>query len=130
MAQQINHIAKGHSINRPPYFNGEDYPYWKDRMRLFIKSTSLDMWEIIENGDYIPMIEQPVPQEVANPKQPPHVIVRTNPMNEWTDQHKAKIQMNAKAKYLLTCALSKSEYDKIISCDFAKEIAKEIQDRL
>ena len=30
--------------------------------------------------------------------------------------------MNTKAKYLLTCALSKSEYDKIISCDFAKEI--------
>ena len=30
--------------------------------------------------------------------------------------------MNAKAKYLLTCALSKSEYDKIISCDSANEI--------
>ena len=30
--------------------------------------------------------------------------------------------MNAKAKYLLICALSKGEYDKIISCDFAKEI--------
>ena len=30
--------------------------------------------------------------------------------------------MNAKAKYLLTCALSKSEYDKIISCDRAKDI--------
>ena len=34
--------------------------------------------------------------------------------------------MNAMAKYLLTCALSESEYDKIISCDSAKEI----QDRL
>ena len=30
--------------------------------------------------------------------------------------------MNAKAKYLLTCTLTKSEYDKIISCDSAKEI--------
>ena len=30
--------------------------------------------------------------------------------------------MNAKAKYLLTCALSKSEDNKIISCDFSKEI--------
>ena len=43
MAQQINHIAEGHSINCPPYFNGGDYPYWKDRMRLFIESTSIDM---------------------------------------------------------------------------------------
>ena len=29
--------------------------------------------------------------------------------------------MNAKAKYLLICALSKSEYNKIISSDFTKE---------
>ena len=35
--------------------------------------------------------------------------------------------MNAKAKYLLTCALSKSEYDKIISCDSAKEIWDRLQ---
>ena len=32
------------------------------------------------------------------------------------------MQMNANAKYLLTCALSRSEYDKIISCDSAKDI--------
>ena len=35
--------------------------------------------------------------------------------------------MNAKAKYLLTCALSKSEYDKIISCDSDKEIWDRLQ---
>ena len=35
--------------------------------------------------------------------------------------------MNAKAKYLLTCTLSKSEYDKITSCDFAKEIWDRLQ---
>ena len=39
MAQPTSHIAKGHYVNRALYFNGEDYPYWKDR-RLFIKSTS------------------------------------------------------------------------------------------
>ena len=44
------------------------------------------------------------------------------PRNQWTDQHKAKVQMNAKAKYLLACALSKSEYDKMISCDSTKKI--------
>ena len=57
MTQQINHIDEGNSINHLPYFNGEDYPYWKDRMRLFIESTSIDMWEIIENGDYISTVE-------------------------------------------------------------------------
>ena len=80
------------------------------------------MWEIIENGDYIPTTEQPVPLVVADPDQPLLVVVRTIPRNQWIDQHKARVQMNAKAKYLLTCALSKSEYDKIILCDSTKEI--------
>ena len=35
--------------------------------------------------------------------------------------------MNAKTKYLLICALSKSEYDKIISCDSVKEIWDKLQ---
>ena len=35
--------------------------------------------------------------------------------------------MNAKEKYLPTCILSKSEYDKIISCDSAKEIWDRLQ---
>ena len=85
------------------------------------------MWEIIESGDYIPIVEQPAPQVVVDPEQPPLVIVKTIPRSEWTDQHKTKVQMNAKAKYLLTCALSKSEYDKIISCDSAKEIWDKLQ---
>ena len=127
MAHQINHIAEGHFISCPLYFNGEDYPYWKDRLRLFIKSTSIDMQEIIENGDYIPTVEQPVPRAVADPDQPPLVVVTIIPRNQWVDQYKAKVQMNVKAKYLLTCALSKSEYDKIISCDSAKEIWDRLQ---
>ena len=44
-------------------------------MRLFIESTSLDMWEIIENGDYIPIVEQSTPQVVADLEQPPLVVV-------------------------------------------------------
>ena len=90
-------------------------------MRLFIESTNIDRYEIIENGDYIPTIEQPVPYVVANPDQAPPVVVKVITRNQWTDQHKARVHMNAKAKYLLTCALSKSEYDKI-SCDSTKEI--------
>ena len=85
------------------------------------------MWEIIENGDHVPTMEQPAPQVVADLDQPPPAIVRLVPRNQWIDQHKAKVQMNAKAKYFLICALSKSEYDKIISCDFAKEIWDRLQ---
>ena len=51
-------------------------------MRHFIESTSLDMWKIIENGDYVPTTEKPASQGVANPEQPPLVVVRTIPRNE------------------------------------------------
>ena len=51
-------------------------------MRLFIESTSIDMWEIIEDGDYVPTIEQPMPQEATNPEQPPPVVFRTIPRNQ------------------------------------------------
>ena len=66
-------------------------------------------------------------QVVTNLDQSPPVIIREIPRNQWIDYHKAKVQMNAKAKYLLTCPLSKSEYDKIISCDFVKEIWDRLQ---
>ena len=46
-------------------------------MRLFIESTSIDMWEIIENGDYVPTIEQLVPHMVVDLDQAPPVVVRT-----------------------------------------------------
>ena len=54
-------------------------------MILFIESTSLDMWEFIAIGDYIPMTEQLVPQEATDPEQPLPIIVRTTPRNEWTN---------------------------------------------
>ena len=69
-------------------------------MRLFIESASIDMWEIIKNDDYIPTIEQLVPQVVTDSDQVPPVVVKTILRNQWTDQHKARVQMNAKAKYL------------------------------
>ena len=48
---------------------------------------------------------------------------------KWASPKKARTSLKrAKLlKYLLTCALSKSEYDKIISCDSAKEISDRLQ---
>ena len=74
-----------------------------------------------------PLYEQLVPQVVADPDKPPSIVVTTTSRNQWTDQHKTKVQTNAKTKYLLTYALRKSEYDKIISCDSITEIWDRLQ---
>ncbi|KAJ8749454.1 hypothetical protein K2173_025649 [Erythroxylum novogranatense] len=106
MAESHVYIAEGASVTRPPAFNGEDYHYWKDRMQLFIKSTHVDLWDVIENEPYTPVDEDG------------NLIPRTR----WTINQKARIQLNSKAKFFLTCALSKSEYDKVHGCDTAKEM--------
>uniref|UniRef100_A0A151UE85 DUF4219 domain-containing protein n=1 Tax=Cajanus cajan TaxID=3821 RepID=A0A151UE85_CAJCA len=50
--------GEGVSIHRPPIFNGENYIYWKIRMRIFIKAINIAIWDAIENGPYIPMVEE------------------------------------------------------------------------
>ena len=32
------YIAEGHSVNKPPYFNGFDYAYWKNCMQVFLRA--------------------------------------------------------------------------------------------
>ena len=40
-------VGEGKSIVRPPLFNGENYAYWKTRMRLFIQANDYDAWRVI-----------------------------------------------------------------------------------
>ncbi|KAK8658589.1 hypothetical protein V6N13_036792 [Hibiscus sabdariffa] len=43
-----------HSINKPPYFNGEHYAYWKNMMIFFIKAKDFHLWDIVEDGPFVP----------------------------------------------------------------------------
>ena len=42
------------ATNRPPFFTRNDYSYWKTKMTWFLKSTNLDLWDVIEDGPHIP----------------------------------------------------------------------------
>jgi hypothetical protein len=67
-------------------FSGEDYAYWKVRMRAFLQSMGADVWEIITNQLY----------EV--------LAVRTTPLQ--VTQHEA----NAKAVNVLFASVSRAEF--------------------
>ncbi|MQM01830.1 hypothetical protein Taro_034589 [Colocasia esculenta] len=43
-------FAEGQSVTRPPFFDGEDYQYWKMRMECFIRGTDFDLWQITYEG--------------------------------------------------------------------------------
>ena len=42
------------ATNRPPFFMGTDYSYWKTKMTWFLKFTNLDLWDVIEDDPHIP----------------------------------------------------------------------------
>ena len=86
-------------MSRPPAFSGDDYPYWADRMEMYIKSTQYRVWKIII-GD-LPIIK---------------------PEAEWGNNEFAVAEFNNKAMYVITCALSRTEYNRFCSFKIAKEL--------
>ena len=42
-----NHlVSEGQSPVRPPLFVGDNYAYWKTRMKLFIQASDYEVWRI------------------------------------------------------------------------------------
>ena len=35
---------------RCPTFDGTDYPYWKNKMRMHLEAIDNDLWYVVENG--------------------------------------------------------------------------------
>ena len=101
--------SEGQSSNRPPCFNGSNYAYWKNRMRIYMIAQDFDLWQLVVNGPHIPI------KIVDNVE-----IEKT--VEEYNDIDKRLIKMNANAMNILYCGLDPNEYNRISSCESAKEI--------
>ena len=100
MANTNQHTAaEGQSITRPPYFDGTNYVYWKMRMQNFLIATDYQLWLVVKDGRLV-----------------------MNTEDRYSAEDIDQIQKDAKAKNSLYCALAASEFEKISSCDTAKEI--------
>ena len=53
------------ATNRPPFFTGTDYPYWKTKMTWILQSTDLELWDVIEDD---PTFSSKLVDEVMVPK--------------------------------------------------------------
>nr|CAD1837201.1 unnamed protein product [Ananas comosus var. bracteatus] len=91
---------EGQSIARPPCFTGSNYTNWKVRMQIFLQSLDFDLWDIVENGYTKP-------------------ITATS---TWKAEDKGKFNLNSKAMNALHCALDSNEFNRISTCETAKEI--------
>ena len=99
-------IPTGSSTNKPPFFDGSDYPYWKNHMQMFIESTNYRLWEIIETGNNVPKTDA---GEVIKKE-------------DSTDAHKKENQLNTKTNLFLQCTPSRAQLDKVDCLKTAKEI--------
>jgi hypothetical protein len=43
-------------LGKPPYFDGEDYSMWSDKMRHHLTSLHESIWEIVEFGPQVPKV--------------------------------------------------------------------------
>ncbi|VFQ65995.1 unnamed protein product [Cuscuta campestris] len=102
-------IGEGQSTSRPPLFDGTNYSYWKERMRIYIRSTNFQLWLVIKNGEEIPMKKV---GETTVPKTE----------NEFDAEDIKKIENYAKAINMLYCAVNPDDYRKISCCTTAKEM--------
>ncbi|GAV64923.1 UBN2 domain-containing protein, partial [Cephalotus follicularis] len=78
-------------------------------MTIFLQSLDYQLWHIIVNG---PRIPTRTIEGVVSPK----------PENEYNDNDFRMLQLNSKAKHVLFCAIGPNEFNRISSCDSAKEM--------
>ena len=53
------------SLVKIPVFAGEDYAYWKVRMRAFLQSMGAEIWEITKNQTYEVLAVRTSPLQVS-----------------------------------------------------------------
>ncbi|GAV83917.1 zf-CCHC domain-containing protein/DUF4219 domain-containing protein/UBN2 domain-containing protein, partial [Cephalotus follicularis] len=92
-----------------PFFDGNNYSFWKTRMTIFLQSLDYQLWHIIVNG---PRMPTRTIEGVVSPK----------PKNEYNDNDFRMLQLNSKAKHVLFCAVGPNEFNRISSCYSAKQM--------
>ena len=80
-----------HFLVIPPHFDGNNYAYWKVRMKVFLKSIVERVWNSVEYG-----WEKP-----------------TTPVSEWKTSQKEAVVFNIKAMNPIFNAVSMKEFKRI-----------------
>ena len=91
-------MEHGHSLVIPPHFDGNNYAYWKVRMKAFLKSIDERVWNSVEYG-----WEKP-----------------TTPISEWQTSQKEASTFNSKVMNAIFNAVSMEEFKRISNVEVAR----------
>ena len=81
-----------------PSFDGTDYPYWKNKMRMHLEAIDKDLWDIVDQG---------IPKETLMTSAE---VVKKN----W--------QLDAKSRSIIGAHLNKAQFNRISGLDSAKKM--------
>ncbi|GJU85177.1 zf-CCHC domain-containing protein [Tanacetum coccineum] len=90
---------EGQSMQRPPLFESDSFIYWKNIFKTYVKSKDLDLWHVITNGDFQPIVQ--------NPKTKLDEVI---PFEKQTDDLKKILAKNNEAKMVIYNALPRKDY--------------------
>ncbi|GAV61988.1 UBN2 domain-containing protein, partial [Cephalotus follicularis] len=79
-------------------------------MTIFIHSLDFNLWDLIVDGPNLPTITIENGEVVSKPR------------NLYDDNNRKIVQINAKAKHIIICAINSNDFNRISSCIFAKEM--------
>ncbi|KAG6668099.1 hypothetical protein CIPAW_01G148100 [Carya illinoinensis] len=109
MANIAASFGEGQSSSRPPLFCGDNYSFWKVRMRIFLQTQGREIWKCIVNVPYIPT-------KVVDG-------VKVKKEEEEFDREDDRLYtLNLTVINLLYNALNGNEFNRIMNCATAKEI--------
>ena len=91
-------MKHGYSLVIPPHFDGNNYAYWKVRMKAFLKFIDERVWNFIEY----------------------EWEKSTTPVSEWQTFEKEAIAFNSKAMNAIYNVVSMEEFKRIFNVEVAK----------
>ncbi|KAL2325878.1 hypothetical protein Fmac_024936 [Flemingia macrophylla] len=100
MANNQLSFAEGASINRPPLFCGDNYSFWKVRMKIFMESVHRSIWQAV-------VTDYKVPTKIINGKQ------IEKPFEDWDQNEIRRAENDAKALNIIHSSLNTWELIKV-----------------
>ncbi|OMO99272.1 CCAAT-binding transcription factor, subunit B [Corchorus capsularis] len=112
----VGDSQEGQSTQRPPLFDGTNYQYWKNRMSVNMRAHDYEMWMVTIKGPFTTIEKDKNGNEVEKDSE------------NWTQEYIRKVQANFKAINTIHYALNATEYNRISTCETAKQIWDKLQD--
>ncbi|GAV82398.1 UBN2 domain-containing protein, partial [Cephalotus follicularis] len=84
-------------------------------MTIFIQSLDYNLWDLIVHGPNLSTIRNENGDVIPKPR------------NTYNDGDRRSVQINAKAKHIIICAINSNDFYRILSCISAKKMWDRIE---